>query len=435
MGPRAIIIIILLLLISANHCEGSRSTGEIKNLILNGKDVCFIKETIVGDLNFKREGLDTISSKIVLHDCRILGEMDFGKLAFNKSVDIENTTFFKRLIFSNARFDDDVRFSKSTFKEDVYFDNSIFKKSSEFGFTVFNGFAHFSGAHFCKDASFSAANFDIVATFEQTNFDEGSSFSSAVFRKNANFLESEFKKGVLFDGAIFGNEFTIRGSKFNDTANFDGSNIINVAYLSDTDLKGNLSMSNIKAHRLYLQNIKFSDSSRVLLDRSEFDSLFVDWDIFKKYLVYNKYTYSALINNFRMQGDFDSADDCYYQMRKMDVKNANIFWDLVYGYGVKPLKALFCCCVIIIVAAIIYFVYYSYVKKIYELKAKKFGKFYAFFYALLDALVLSVSVFILIHSSEKDDPTPLKCLILLEALLGWIFLALFLASFIRNPLG
>lgn len=397
-----------MLCILTSQCCDCTMAADIKMLILKGEDVNLVDQIIVGDLNFTKDNISTIYSKITIQDSKILGSMDFRRLIFKKSINFENTTFLKKPSFSSVRFMDSVSFSNSKFELGALFQNGKFEKDLRLDWATFNNSPDFSGVQFGKNASFIGTNFNTKPTFEGASFNGNSSFNSAHFLRGANFLSAKFSRNAFFNDAFFGDEFTLRGSDFNGTISFEGSKINDVAYLSDIRLAGNLNISNMRFHKLYFQNIVFADSARVFLDRSEFDTLIVDWDILKSYLNYDRDIYSALIDNFKKQGNFNAADDCYYQLRKLDKNNANIFWDWAYGYGVKPLRALTWCFIIIFLAAIVYMIYYK--------LATKGGKF-----EFMEALILSASVFILIHSIEKRDPRKLKFLFLLEAFSGCFF--------------
>ncbi|MBE9595154.1 MAG: hypothetical protein IMF19_16940 [Proteobacteria bacterium] len=109
-------------------------------------------------------------------------------------------------------------------------------------------------------------------------------------------------------------------------------------------------MEHTKIYKMLIRAV-FGDKSKILLKDSDYTKLNVRWNDIKDYLEYDGASYLALVKNFKNLEQFDDADDCYYQYRKIKQAKKKLYskkegWNwskpidilawLSCGYGVRP---------------------------------------------------------------------------------------------------
>ena len=243
------------------------------------------------------------------------------------------------IYFNKSIFNRPVSFEKTKFNGIVRFDETVFREYANFGQSVFNGPASFSGAKFRGSASFWKSTFSRIATFRKSEFLEGS----------IDFHKSEFKDIAVFNFASFGGfEVTFESSYFNGTtdfrqARFNGNAIfLGSRFKEDADFSGSQfnSSSNFLGSRfdrvLYFYKVKFKN-------------LNINWDSIHHNLVSDEPGYIVLIKNFKDFGQFEDADNCYYEYRERKQHNMPFEWAkiltflawLTCGYGVRWTHPIF----------------------------------------------------------------------------------------------
>ncbi len=390
--------------------------NEIMKAIENGSSVNFTGYIIEGDLDITRRYIPQkkISSKIIIANCQILGKVNFRKWIFEKDFSFFNTSITKEASFYSVQFNEAADFRDTKFLGGANFDKSIFLNRTDFGHAQFNVKSTFQAAQFVEVAFFGGADFDVAsnaAKFETTRFEEDAIFGHANFPSGPYFQAATFFKNASFDYAHFGEESSFRGALFNGIANFDHAKINDTMVLSDIQLADNLNLTYMQIHRIDIKNVRFNNKSKIFLDESEFDKLVADWNSIKPHLNYDRNVYSVLFDNFRKQGDYSSADDCYYELRANDKLSKNIFLDFVYGYGVKPQKALFACLALVAIFGLIYWIFYN--------------------SNIIQAFYLSLLIFVSHFSFDSKIRGGWIYLFLFENILSLLFLAFLIASLVR----
>jgi len=279
-----------------------------------------------------------------------------------------------------------IKIEYSVIKGDVFFDHSSFSRLVDFDGTVFTKAANFSDSQFQEDAGFSEAEFHGEASFPRAHF-----------RTEANFSRTRF------NDADFGR------------AKFDK----------------NFNLANAKMYTLRLSDAQFPDGSNIYLKDCNFNRIAVRWNTVKAHLPYNGSVYLALTKNFRNLEQFEDEDDCYYQYRKeKQARNTKaiprlldrLVW-LSCGYGVRPSHT-----VLLSIAIILLFTGIFWAGSALEFEALALQGHHTASISLEDALYFSAMEFLGRTPQNLSVVGAYEYLTVIETLLGWLLMALFLVT-------
>lgn len=297
---------------------------------------------VVGDLNlsaktqFDPRDIETIviTNSIIMGDVNFdfnfLHVVDFTKTFFKGNISFEKTQFVENAQFSGARFSKDANFKNAKFGLE---NNLAFRDSTQFEGVIFWGNTNFENAKFIDDVSFNHSRFSKYCKV---------SFSDAKFEKCASFFD-----------ILFGVEENINFMRvnFNGNAEFSFSEFAGNADFRDAEFKGDVNFYGI------VLNTKLN--KKLLLNGANFNRLRVrSWNSIKDNLDCDGPAYLSLVKSFKMQEQFDNADDCYYDYREWRRKSNDMSkekrtnWSKMYdvvsylscGYGVRlrfPLAWIF----------------------------------------------------------------------------------------------
>jgi hypothetical protein len=406
-----------------------------------GKYTYFTKSIFNGDYSSFDHA--NFGGKVSFDDAEFIGNVGFNNARFSGNTDFKNTKFGSG-IREDAYFPGS-RFSGFTnFKDDgdivaqlnASFQRSEFSGDSYFESTKFYGEANFSDVRFGKD----------TAKFQDARFTGNASFKAAIFPRFTNFDEVWFKGDADFAEARFTGD-----SRFYD-AHFDKK----------------LNLTRARIDKMALNNSQFKNESEILLKEAIFNRLYLKWGEIKTHLKYrydDEYdwaTYSALVKNFRDLVRYDDADDCYYEFRKKHQNNKKWFrenasrlsrfngsklYDHIAwrscGYGVRPDFTIACVLGIIFIFSLLFWdiigVVLGQIPKFSNLELDLVGIFdYIKFNLLqicvsfLDHLYLSTKIFIGQTPSDFEPVGFLKFAAIIEGILGYLFLALFIVVLARK---
>jgi hypothetical protein len=278
-----------------------------------------------------------VKSTIRITDSKIEGNLTFDNCIFQEPVNFEETKFsgyasFREAqfigdaYFENAHFSENARFKQTHFKGDADFRGTQFNADVDFGNVQFSENARFTQAQFARYADFGGAQFSLYAGFREAQFNGDAYFENAQFSENARFTQAQFVRYADFGGAQFSGYASFRGVLFNDNAKFKQ------ALFSEN--------ANFESVRF---NIKLD------MTRSNFNRLYIGWDSIKDHLDFDGATYLALIKNFKNLEQFGDADDCYYQYRKISQENKEWYvpdnWIIkmltsIYNWAIRPLNCI-----------------------------------------------------------------------------------------------
>lgn len=383
----------------------------------------------------------------VFNDVALLGYNHF-----NDQVSFYNATFNDRASFSRNKFYGKADFDHAKFNDEVEFEDIKFNENALFCDTTFTGLADFEDVRFMKNADFSNAEFNNEAKFTDTTFNGYANFIHASFNK-ADFEFANFINTVNFNNTDFSGEAHFQNAHFYDTVYFILAKFKDRAYFTDASFDA---------------NVDFSDADIFL-------TMKIRWSQLEGKLVYDGYFYQSLIRNFEALGQSEDANDAYYKYhvekrKHIDIKSTRglirrplefIFLDLFCGYGVKPWWTV--CTAICIIGVFSFFYWLIEV----EGRWKRFWKFLKdlekrlrefvdrlikgkenkksssdsslkdrckrYRKRFLGFVFLSVSIFTTLGllnnwKTAEDHETWFHFLAIMEALLGWLIMALFVIS-------
>lgn len=338
---------------------------------------------------------------------------DFSNAVFAKGVHFDNAEF-RNICFTWAKFiSDSPRF------EAAYFVGARFKEGATFWDTVFDGIAHFGSTVFFYDADFKNAKFKDDVDFGSARFYGHAKFMRVRFYENAYFHKTSFWKNLILTGAR-AYEIRLRDIYIR------GGSCISLTYSEISD--------EIEKHRmepactwdeacLWPKALLWSRSC-IVLDDSGITHLFVRWNTIKNHIAYNPSVYLALVKCFKDSGQYSEADSCYYQFRDISQRKKrwglpkiiNRLEDFYYGYEIYPFKALRAWALAIVIAAVVFFIGNGN----YDSNS--------IYYSLYNSTLIFTSN----AKSIKWEQGYLNLFSLLEGLLGWLLMALFLVTLGRN---
>ncbi|MBN1323148.1 MAG: pentapeptide repeat-containing protein [Methanotrichaceae archaeon] len=324
-------------------------------------DVDFRGVTFEGDLDFggsvfvsKADFQGACFSKGAdFRECQFEGEARFPKARFLHLAEFSNAKFHDSALFGGARFED-ARFREAEFLGRAYFTRTEFNQSADFVSAVFSKAASIKG-EFRGPAYFIKASFDDDLTMMNCIFGDKSYFREATFGKSANMHDSKFHGTVEFDGSTFGGEAILQRSVFEDNATFRRCRFNDNANLGDVRFVKNASFSEAS----FSKRAEFENSTIgywISLSGAEYGSLLLRWHALERHLVYDKYVFKRLIENYKSLGWYLDLTNCYYSYRSEEMERKN--WGiskgmdaiaLYYcGYGVRPQYSLFWMALIVI---------------------------------------------------------------------------------------
>ena len=263
MRPSSILALILLAPLLASPAVGAPAddprpivpASEILAKIERGEPVAYDGVIVVGDLDLSGVELPTkhvertemelnilkinnfsklVNSSIIIKNCEIRDNVNFGNSIFQNGVSFEGTNFTNLTWFSGSSFTGNADFRDSQFSGG----------DANFWYTQFNGGAHFERAKFSgRDANFMWSQFSGgVANFEEAEFSGGaayfggakfsaSDFKGAQFSSDANFWEAQFNGYVNFRNVVFSGVVSFSKAKFS----FGDADFRNVVFSDGAD--------------------------------------------------------------------------------------------------------------------------------------------------------------------------------------------------------
>lgn len=394
------------------------------------------------------------------------GNAVFNETKFMAAANFNATRFLGESSFNMSRFEDGGNFDFACFNnaadfESVWFDkfatfyNATFMSDVQFAFSLFNGaYANFESADFIGDVYFYGSQFNTYATFSNARLEKSADFHATKYSNGVGFLRTQFLGPADFARSRFIADSIFYQAFFNYTAvfsnaNFDGpvffndtvfsrdANFDNVQFLSPTDMsnaafRGDLKMNSTKIARMVFDGSTFGEASRLYLAKADINRLIVSWSQIKDILSFDSAAYLSLIKNYKDLGQGSDANECYYELRYLNQANKPIgfskFLDvlawLTCGYGVRPHYALLCGMVIILIFA---FVYWS-------------GRGVEGFHDIHGHQLMVASLFystIAFTANSKGLPLRgrYKYLGIMEGIIGWLLMALFLVTLGRLIIG
>ena len=279
-----------------------------------------------------------------------------------------------------------IKIEYSVIKGDVFFDHACFSGLVDFDGTSFTKAANFSGSGFMEDAGFSDAEFQGMANFSRASFATEANFSQARFN-DADFGRARFEK--------------------------------------------NFHLVNAKVYTLKLSDAVFPDDSAIHLKDFNFNRLVVRWNSIKDHIPYNGSVYLTLVRNFRNLEQFEDQDECYYQYRKEKQSRSHRLFQGLFdrlawiscGYGVRPSHTILLSLSIILFFSGIFWAGHAMQPDVVAGSGQDTPKVSlndAFYFSTMEFMGKSPENFGIVEGYEF--------IAVIETLVGWLLMALFLVT-------
>lgn len=417
------------------------------NLDLKGLDV---KQAIkITDSNFNATNFDgttfegpldmsgsTFQENVSFVRARFLGDCNFEKVRFLGQADFRVSRFDGLVSFMGAQFFDEASFANSQFNEEAIFVLASFKKDVEFDFVQFSKLASFSSAEFFGGVSFANAMLASQSNFGYVLFRGDAIFAATNFGNNVIFRSSQFMDNVTFGLASFGGFADFGGTTFNEAAFFGVAKFADNAYFVDARFDKDLILEGARIYSMQLDNATFGDSVRIDLKDADFGRFVVRWNILQDRLIFNGAAYQALVKNYKNLEWFDDADDCYFQYRRLAQDQEPWGWakfiDLIAwvscGYGVRVSYTIFWCMFTILLFGAVFWVgngmrRFEFTGLEVPISPESIMDQRV---SLIDAFYFSTAMFTTSQAPVNTYPVGFyKHLAMVEGILGWFFLGLF----------
>ena len=388
----------------------------------------------------------TFAEALDLRGCAFQGNVSFVRSRFLGDAKFSGAKFADIANFADSYFGGLTSFIGTRFLEDTSFANAEFNGDAIFLDCVFSKDVDFDYAKFLRSGSFRNANFEDVRFFE-TQFAGQVTFRAVSFLGNATFAATRFESDVVFRDARFlmGSTFGLSGFggladfgnvDFGETAFMGGVKFADLAYFVNARFDGDLILEEARLYSMQLDDVTFSESSRINLNSTDFTKFVVHWDTIKDRMVYNGAAYLALVKNYKSLEWFAEADECYYQYRKIGQdltpwgwgKLSDIISWLSCGYGVRVSYTAFWCLFTILIFGVIFWAGKGMSK--FEIEGMELpgdprlrpSQRVSF----TDALYFSIAMFTTSQAPVNTYPVGVyRHLAMAEGIMGWFFLGLF----------
>jgi len=489
MAWRSVAILVILAYVVVSTCEAGQTVAaeDILKLIAAKEPVYYDNITVIGNLDLSLLPDSRVPALFALTNST-LGDVSFAGVTFEQDAVFWGSTFgragFERsrflgyadfadarfsgasfsacsfsrpAVFDDSVFKDNVSFNDAVFSEDASFKRSKFEKEANFNYSDFNSYSYFESAEFfgdaifsdvdfAKDSDFSAARFSGRAFFYQSrlhapgfsdavflgpaqfglvSFSGLASFGGAKFFDDASFGLARFSDAAYFSEASFSKDAVFGLAKFQDIASFQGAN-----FERDLNFKA-ASLSNT-----LLEKAVFGSGCRIILNDTDISRFLAHWIEIVDHVAWEPGAYLALVNNYHGLGWSLDEDDCYYQYRRLDQDKKDWGWSKVIdilawlscGYGVRPSYAVVWSLLTILIFGLIFCWGDGIRRSAKPLQEPLMDGEIVEHATLRNALFFSTMVFL---SQGPIDFLPVRrhrYYVIIEGIIGWLLLALFLVT-------
>jgi len=461
--------------------------AEIVSQFAEGKPVYLQDATIIGELNLTTIPNSSISSRLEIINSTIskanfegitfekdvilwgtsLGNASFDKATFHGNADLSNTSFgnasfegtsFRQPVtFDGAVFLDNVSFQDALFQKDASFNYARFGGNADFNYSRFGYYTYFSGAQFLKNASFSDIDFSGALDFSSSTFSGeanffqskfgAADFSNVIFAGPAQFGLTRFSGLSSFGDAVFAGPAIFALARFSDAAYFSGAEFRDIALFGlvkfediasfqQAKFEGDINFKGAIISTILLDQARYGKEVRMVLNDTEFGRFKAHWDEIIDHVVWDPGAFLALVENYRRLGWSSDEDECYYQYRRLDQAHKGFGWSkaidllawLSCGYGVRPGYAVIWSLLTILVFALLFWIGNGIRRSAKPLQGPMEKDSVPEKATFRNALFFSTMIFL---SQGPIDFLPVgrnRYLVIIEGILGWLMLALFLVT-------
>ena len=385
-----------------------------------------------------------------------LGQADFANASFANG-SFSFASFSQPAYFTGAVFRDNASFEDARFSKDAFFSQAIFMGNANFNYSDFASYSYFSGAQFLGDALFSDVDFSGALDFSAAKLARRANFFGSRF-SSAFFSNSVFSGPVQFGMAAFSGLTSFGQVVFADEANFNLARFSQATYFSEAEFQGlalfglarfediaslqscifsddiNFKASSIST--MLLDKAQFAKSTRIILNDTDFSRFKAHWNEIEEHVVWDPGAYLALVNNYHGLGWSADEDDCYYQYRSRSQAGKEWGWSRIIdilawlscGYGVRPSYAVFWSLATILAFGLLFWRGDGIRRSAKPLHEPAEDGSLPEHATVRNALFFSTMIFL---SQGPIDFLPVgkyRYYVILEGILGWLLLALFLVT-------
>ncbi|MFA6372905.1 MAG: pentapeptide repeat-containing protein [Methanothrix sp.] len=483
----ALIAVLAMVVVSTSGAEQVIPAKDILAKIADNEPVYYDSVRVLGDLDLRPLPDVRVSNSFAITNSTLInatfdgvtfskdvvfwgttfGNASFEKAAFLGQADFANTSFgnasftaasfHEPAVFDGALFRDNVSFEDVVFSKDAFFSEARFMANADFNYSNFASYSYFAAAQFFGDALFSDVDFSGAldfsaatvagrANFFQSRFN-GAGFSNVIFSGPVQFGLASFSGLSSFGEAVFANEAVFNLARFSQAAYFSGSEFQGLALFGLTKFQdiasmqsalfeGDLNFKGGSISTILLDKAKFGKNSRIILNDTDFARFKAHWNEIHGHVVWDPGAYLALVNNYHGLGWSADEDDCYYQYRSLNQGKKQWGWSkaidilawLSCGYGVRPGYAVAWSLLTILAFALVFWRGDGIRRSAKPLYEPAEVDSVPECVTMRNALFFSTMVFL---SQGPIDFLPLgrnRYYVILEGILGWLLLALFLVT-------
>jgi hypothetical protein len=431
---------------------------------LDLENIHFIDEVALNDVVFVapvRIRQAVFANGLSLQRSRFLAPVDFHAGLFHKHATFKGAAFRARVDFSASRYTGiasfigadfaggETAFNRTAFGNAAYFAGAQFTSRADFQDAAFADLASFKETLWQQNASFAGARFTGRALFWDARFAAETTFATARADGEIAFNRAVFSGPTSFAGFIFGQSALFNGATFTDEANFTGAYFRKTADFTDGTFRGDLRLNAIFNQSLDLRRTRialldlqrpansdslFATGARLYLQQAHYRNLLARWRPLAHHLAASDTlspddlapVYANLCSHLRAQGLSRDADDC--SVESLEQQRRHMGWtdpefyalsllQTSTRYGTDPTRFAGTVLCIVLLFGLVYRLGRSAIEAPHGNLPP----------SLADCLLFSVQTFIR-HGAVSLRPIgPMRWLVCLQALLGWLCLALLVA--------
>ncbi|MHC4333066.1 MAG: pentapeptide repeat-containing protein [Planctomycetota bacterium] len=377
--------------------------------------------------------------KIDIDGCILEGRFCIAGLWFKDRVNIRDTRFCGKVDFQHSTFDREIRVCECCFESQANFNDTTYFGSVSFDKSEFVERVQFYHTEYCVGASYSESHFRSNCNFACSRFRSPDAISKCLDLSGVECEESAFFSGGKFEGLIDFSDAQFRGrAEFSDAefryvrfmrAKFTWLGLVWEQIIGEKILFGTVIMPGSKLPKT--------------ITNDEIDKLFKrrkDAPLPEKHRQYD-----ILKNLFQRQGDYVSADGCFYEWKQIERRDSPLGWKpqnwivkafhymnwASCGYGVMPIRTLVFASFNILLFALVYSAIDPTFVSIFRSNLPALHVFLEGVGMFVQNLEFSFLAFMNFTAVDAMTTALAHTLFVVERLLGWFTLLLFVTTYTR----
>ena len=431
---------------------------------LDLEDIHFLDEVALNDVVFAapvRIRQTVFANGLTLQRSRFLAPVDFNASRFHKHATFKAAKFRAGVDFSASRYTGiasfigadfagrETTFTRTAFGNAAYFASARFTSRTNFQDAAFADLASFKETLWQQNVSFAGARFTGRALFWDARFAAETTFATARADGEIAFNRAAFSGPTSFAGFIFGQSALFNRATFADEATFAGAYFRKKADFTDGTFRGDLRLNAIFNHSLDLRRARitlldlqrpvnsdslFATGARLYLQQAHYQNILAHWHPLANHLAASdtlspddlEPVYANLRRHLQAQGLKGDADACFvgaleHQRRHTGWTDPGFYaLSLLHTttlYGTDPIRFASTVLCAVLLFGLAYRLGRSAIATPHDDSPP----------SLAACLLFSVQTFIR-HGAPSLRPIgPLRWLVCLQALLGWLCLGLLVA--------